>query len=60
MESNFVSVNDFARLTSLGERSIRRMIACSRLPAVKVGRRLLVPLADALEALRSEGERRRG
>jgi len=45
-----VDVQEAARLTSLSQRTIRRYIQLGRLRAVRIGRRVLVPL-ESLRAL---------
>ena len=47
----YVSVVQLARHAGLPARWIRREVLEGRLPALRVGRRTLLPLADTLEAL---------
>jgi len=49
-----VDIKEAARLTSLSVRTIRRYIKDSRIRAVRVGHRVIVPL-DSLRALVSPG-----
>lgn len=52
----FVSVSDLAELTTLAPRTVRALLADGRLPSVRVGRRRLIPLREALGALRTAGD----
>jgi excisionase family DNA binding protein len=49
-----VDVREASRLTSLSSRSIRRYIKTGRIRAVRVGHRLLVPMASLHELLSLE------
>ncbi len=51
----FVSAESFATLTSLGKRTIQRLIAEGKLPSFRVGRRRLIARAKALDALQRLG-----
>jgi len=51
-DTQFVSVEEFGRRTSLSIRSVWRLLQRGLLPSLRVGRRRLVPLAEALDALR--------
>ncbi len=54
MEPLAVDVREAARLTSLSPYTIRRYIRKGRIRAVRVGRRVLVPVAE-LERLARQG-----
>jgi excisionase family DNA binding protein len=47
-----VDVREAGRLTSLSPRTIRRFIKLGRLRAVRVGRRIVVPLASLNDLLK--------
>ena len=47
----FVSPDHFASLTSLGLRTVRRLLASGEVPSVKVGSRRLIPLNRAISLL---------
>ena len=53
MEPIAVSIQEAARLTSLSVRTITRHIKAERIRGIRVGRRLLVPVAS-LQALVSD------
>jgi len=53
MEPLSVSVVEAGRLLSISPRTVRRYILRRRLPAIRIGRRLLVPL-DSLRKLVQE------
>jgi excisionase family DNA binding protein len=56
MEPLAVSIKDAARLTSLSARTIRRYIKSSRLRAIYIGSRCIIPMESIRELLR--GDRR--
>ncbi len=47
----FVSVPEFAERVSLSTRAVWSLIAVGAIPALHIGRRRLVPLRAAIEAL---------
>jgi excisionase family DNA binding protein len=49
--TKFVSVTRFAEATSLGVRTVHRLIALHQIPSIRVGGRRLIPLSEALAAL---------
>ncbi len=51
----FVSVPEFAARTSLSVRQVWRLISNHGLPNLRVGRRRLVRLSEAIDALESLG-----
>lgn len=51
--SVFVSVPEFAARTSLSVRQVWRLISNHGLPTLRVGRRRLVRLSEAIDALES-------
>ncbi len=55
-EQAFVSVEDFAIRTSLSVRSVWRLVQQNQLPSLRVGRRRLLPLNEALDAIRHLGK----
>lgn len=57
--AEFLSVAQLARRWQMHAESVRRMIREKRLPAVRIGRRLRVSLAD-VERLEGEGRTRPG
>ena len=48
----FVSVGEFASLTSLSPRSVWRLIKANVVPSIRVGGRRLIPLNEAIQAIR--------
>jgi excisionase family DNA binding protein len=48
-DAEFVTITETARRLQLSERTIRRLIACGELDAVRVGHRVRVPLAAVRE-----------
>ena len=70
-EPTYDSVDSFSERTSLSTRAVWEMIRSGQLPSLKIGKRRLIPLAEAIEALErvgraqarspaSEGDRGRG
>jgi excisionase family DNA binding protein len=57
MEPLAVDIREAGRLTSLSPRTIRRYIKSGRIRAVRVGRRLLVPI-DALRSVINQNSSR--
>lgn len=53
--ATWVSVEQFATQTSLSTRHVWRLIAERRIPSYRVGRRRVIPLGPALDALRGNG-----
>ena len=51
----YVSVEQFAARTSLSTRSIWKLLQEKRLPSLRVGGRRLLPVDEALEAIRGLG-----
>lgn len=51
-QQEYVSIEQFATRTSLSARTIWRLVQEQRLPSFRVGRRRVVPLKEALKALR--------
>jgi hypothetical protein len=51
-DTQFVSVEEFGRRTSLSARSVWRLLERGLLPSLRVGRRRLVPLVAGVDALR--------
>jgi excisionase family DNA binding protein len=47
----YVSAAQFAAATSLGLRTIHRLVAADQIPSIRVGGRRLIPLREALAAL---------
>ena len=52
-DSILVSVPEFAAKTSLSTRHVWRLISAGRIPSFRVGRRRIIPIDPALEALRA-------
>lgn len=52
-DSILVSVPEFADKTSLSVRHVWRLISEGRIPSIRVGRRRVIPIDPALEALRA-------
>ncbi len=51
----YVSVEQFAARTSLSTRSIWKLLQEKRLPSLRVGGRRLLPVDEAMEAIRGLG-----
>ncbi len=51
-EPMYVSIDGFAARTSLSSRAVWQLIKAGNIPALKIGKRRLIPLAEALEALK--------
>lgn len=51
----YVSVARFANPTSLGVRTVHRLIAQHQIPSIRVGGRRLIPLSEALASLAEIG-----
>ncbi len=49
--SNFVSVPEFAARTSLSARHVWRLVREHKIPSHLIGRRRIIPLGPALDAL---------
>lgn len=50
------SLSDAERATSLSKRTLQKLIAAGRLPAVKIGRRVLLDPVAVKAALMASGE----
>ena len=47
----FVSVRKFATIIGISDRQTWRMVRDGSIPSIKLGRRRLIPLADAVAAI---------
>ena len=56
MEPLAVDLREASRLTSLSVRTLRRYAQTGRLPVVRVGRRILVPLESLRTLVRSDSQ----
>lgn len=57
MDPLAVDVREAARLLSVSPYTLRRYIRCGRVPSIRLGRRVLIPVA-ALQALAQPGSER--
>lgn len=56
MEPLAVDVQEAGRLTSLSTRTIRRYIKLGRIHAIRVGRRILVPVSSLKQLLEERSQ----
>lgn len=55
-ELKFYTVKDIARILSLSERTVRRLLASGKLRKIKVGGRVLVSHDDLMEIIAKQNE----
>jgi excisionase family DNA binding protein len=53
---DFVSIQSFSEHTSLSVRTVERLLERREIPSIRVGRRRLIPLRAAIEALTQVGK----